>query len=194
VDEGQWERSHTPDATLQRAKWGLLGDPIRSMKGSSLGTGLLEMWLEGVRTAVEKDGELTDAAISNVVQVFGGKPNSLTRELAAFHLKLQANPDGLDAVAFRKEQKAQALSFLDQKLSALGRQRAECEEREESAEQARQAAALLPSADVLERILRYETKLERQLYRAMTQLERLQRMRRGESVLAPLSVEVSERL
>jgi hypothetical protein len=46
---------------------------------------------------------------------------------------------------------------------------------------------------VLEKILRYETKLERQLYRAMAHLERLQRMRRGESVSAPLTVEVSER-
>ncbi len=47
--------------------------------------------------------------------------------------------------------------------------------------------------EVLEKILRYETKLERQMYRVMAQLERLQRMRRGEAVPAPLSVEVSER-
>ena len=52
---------------------------------------------------------------------------------------------------------------------------------------------MLPSMEVLEKILRYETKLERQLFRAMAQLERLQRMRRGESVPAPLTVEVSER-
>ena len=52
---------------------------------------------------------------------------------------------------------------------------------------------MLPSMEVLERILRYERKLERQLFRAMAQLERLQRMRQGEAVPAPLSVEVSER-
>jgi hypothetical protein len=39
----------------------------------------------------------------------------------------------------------------------------------------------------------YETKLERQLYRAMNQLERLQRMRQGEAVRPPLIMEVSER-
>ena len=41
--------------------------------------------------------------------------------------------------------------------------------------------------------LRYETKLKRQMYRAMAQLERMQRMRCGEAIPAPLSVEVSER-
>ena len=34
---------------------------------------------------------------------------------------------------------------------------------------------------------------ERQLYRTMSQLERIQRMRRGEVVPPPLTMEVSER-
>jgi hypothetical protein len=70
-------------------------------------------------------------------------------------------------------------------------QRSQCEEREKAEEQARQAAAALPSLEVLEKISRYETKLERQMYRAMAQLERLQRMRKGEAVSAPLSVAIS---
>ena len=63
----------------------------------------------------------------------------------------------------------------------------------EQEEKARQAAALLPSVEVLEKIQRYETKLERQIFRAMAQLERLQRMRKGETLPAPLAV-VSDRL
>ena len=65
--------------------------------------------------------------------------------------------------------------------------------REAKEEEARQAAAVLPSAETLEKILRYETKLERQLFRAMNQLERLQRMRQGEAIPAPLTMEISER-
>jgi hypothetical protein len=45
--------------------------------------------------------------------------------------------------------------------------------------------------EVLEKIMRYETKLERQMYRAMAQLERLQRMRNGEVLPAPMSVAVT---
>jgi len=48
----------------------------------------------------------------------------------------------------------------------------------------------IPSKDELDRLLRYEGSIERQLYKAMNQLERLQRMRLGESVPAPVEVDV----
>jgi hypothetical protein len=48
----------------------------------------------------------------------------------------------------------------------------------------------IPSKDELDRLLRYEGAIERQFYKAMNQLERLQRMRSGESVPAPLAVDV----
>jgi len=40
----------------------------------------------------------------------------------------------------------------------------------------------LPPADATDKLLRYEAHLDRQLYRAMDQLERLQRQRKGEKV------------
>lgn len=46
----------------------------------------------------------------------------------------------------------------------------------------------LPSAEKADRLLRYETHLERQLYRAMDQLERSQRRRMGDAVPPPVSV------
>ena len=49
---------------------------------------------------------------------------------------------------------------------------------------------MLPSAEVLDKILKYETALDRQLYRAMNQLERLQRRREGDKVSAPLMMDV----
>jgi hypothetical protein len=49
----------------------------------------------------------------------------------------------------------------------------------------------LPPADVIDKLLRYEAHLDRQLYRAMDRLERLQRQRRGECVPAPAVVDVS---
>ena len=52
---------------------------------------------------------------------------------------------------------------------------------------------MLPSPEVLDKIMRYETTLQRQMYRAMSQLERMQRMRQGEAVSAPMMMEVSER-
>jgi hypothetical protein len=91
---------------------------------------------------------------------FDGRSNSLTRQLQELRLGLQKNAEGLSPAAAR----------------------------EENAEKSRQAAAVLPSAETLEKILRYETKLGRQMYRAMAQLERLQRLRQGEAVPAPMAV------
>jgi hypothetical protein len=39
--------------------------------------------------------------------------------------------------------------------------------------------------------LRYQTTINRQLFQAMNQLERLQRLRMGDSVPAPLNVQLS---
>ncbi|MHC4691988.1 MAG: hypothetical protein ACYS67_04540 [Planctomycetota bacterium] len=48
----------------------------------------------------------------------------------------------------------------------------------------------IPSKEELNRLLRYEGAIERQLYKAMNQLERLQRMRSGDDVPAPVEVDV----
>ena len=49
----------------------------------------------------------------------------------------------------------------------------------------------LPWGYGFDRILRYETAIQRQLTYAINQLERMQRSRKGEHVPAPLSVQVS---
>jgi hypothetical protein len=49
----------------------------------------------------------------------------------------------------------------------------------------------VPFGAELDRILRYETSINRQWAYAINQLERLQRARKGEHVPAPVSVQVS---
>jgi hypothetical protein len=49
----------------------------------------------------------------------------------------------------------------------------------------------IPKKDELDRLLRYEGAIERQFYRAMNQLERLQRLRSGDKVPAPVEVDAS---
>lgn len=45
--------------------------------------------------------------------------------------------------------------------------------------------------EAISRIVRYQTAINRQLFQAMNQLERLQRLRKGDHVPAPLNVQVS---
>ena len=192
VDQGHWRRERIPNPQWLWLKWLAFGDPVFSMKESVLGNEALERVLVELKQAVERDGELTEAAVQNLVKKLRG-PNHLTEGLEELRLRQAQNPEGLDAAALREKNKIQALAYLNGELSALGWRKEECEEREDAETEARDASAVLPSVEVLDKILRYETKLERQMYRAMSQLERLQRMRQGEAVPPPLTMEVSER-
>lgn len=58
---------------------------------------------------------------------------------------------------------------------------------------ARVKSLALPDEAATDKLLRYETHLERQLYRAMDQLERLQRRRKGENVPPPLNLNLGRR-
>jgi hypothetical protein len=49
----------------------------------------------------------------------------------------------------------------------------------------------IPEGNDLDRILRYDTANNRQLYQALNELERLQRARKGEHVPAPIAVQLS---
>jgi hypothetical protein len=193
VDVGHRNRKQPMNPRLQWMLWEVNGDPVFSMGDSTTGIHVLESHLRDIRQAVERDGELTEAAVQEILVNFGGKPNRMTKDLEALRLRLADNPDGLDAVALRARNLEMALKYVNGELNRLQWREAVCEKREAVEEECCQAAAVLPSMEVLEKIQRYETKLERQMFRAMAQLERLQRMRQGETLPAPLSVEVSER-
>jgi len=190
VDEGQWKRSR-PDVKLMVMGWELAGDPVLAMENSAFGNTMLQTWLGEVRAQVEQDGAFTEAAIQKFH--YSHKRNILSKELEELRLRLSQNSNGTDNAPRREENKKEALKYIDRELAVLHWRKAECDKREEAEEEARQAAALLPTAEALDKIMRYETTLHRQMYRAMNQLERLQRMRLGEIVPPPVTMEVSER-
>jgi hypothetical protein len=192
VDGGHRRRNQFPDPVVQWMRWTAIGDPVHSMEQDRVGVGMLLRWLSEVREAVEREGELTDAAVQKLAARFDNKPNTLVLSLQDFRASQGPSPAVHDGSG-REQRKTEALRFLDKHLGSLNFVRLSHAEDREFAEEAQQAAAVLPSAAVLDKIHRYETKLERQMFRAMAQLERVQRMRRGEDIPAPVAVEVSSR-
>jgi hypothetical protein len=191
VDGGHWwrNRPHRIMDKFVSAALSPLNDVAYEMEAFAGGLCYLKQVLRQVRAAVEKDGELTDAALQETH--YAGKANSLTNRLAALRSVPVAGTHGLDEAAVKVKRRDQVLRAIDRMLEQYDWQKQRCSDREEAEESARQAAAVLPSADTLDKILRYETTLERQLYRAMNQLERLQRRRNGEFVPPPISMEMS---
>lgn len=190
VDKGHRKRTKGTPPVLQWMQWRALGDPVNAMQNSSIGSAILLGWVTELRNAVEQTGKLTEEALQKLNDRIGTTPNPLTRSLEELRQKLESGSDNPDHM---ERKRSEALAFLDREINSLQRSRERCVEDEEYEAESLQDAAVLPSVEVLDKILRYETKLERQMYRAMAQLERIQRMRRGEMIPAPLSVELSAR-
>jgi hypothetical protein len=194
VDGGWWQREkHNPLTDL-------LAFPILSgteglvtkLKQTVWGCRYLLHCLSNLRYAVERDGELTEEALKSFTeQNLRGCPGSVGEKLEQLRVWLVANPEKLEPSAMRARHQEEVLKYLAQENRDVAYWLERHEKREDAEERARQSAAVLPSEETLDKILRYEAALERQLYRAMNQLERLQRRRQGENIPAPLTMEIS---
>jgi len=165
-------------------------DASVEMTKSSAGLEYRRHILETVRESVKRDGELTEKTLEWVRRRFMNEPNNMTRTLEEYRKTFLANPEGLSAEELKEKHLMAVDRYVEATLGWQANLNMEHTEREDKQETAGQAADVLPSAEVLDKILRYETALDRQLYRAMNQLERLQRRREGEQVTAPLMMDV----
>jgi hypothetical protein len=82
---------------------------------------------------------------------------------------------------------------IDYQLDHINLLEEYAQQREKLEGEAEAGSFSLPPADVTDKLIRYEAHIDRQLYRAMDQLERLQRLRRGEVVPPPLNVNLGRR-
>jgi hypothetical protein len=152
----------------------------------------LQHILRRVRDAVQKEGQLTGVAEERVADAFAGEPNAISIGLQKAREAARNGAEGLSEEAVQTKERELVLSFVESELARCQAKFAVVAEREEHEAQALEAAAFLPSTEVAEKIVRYEANLERQLYRAMNQLERVQRRRKGELVPPPLAVQLSQ--
>jgi hypothetical protein len=195
VDAGWWKReNHNPLPVILNMPRTPFSDPlVTQLERSMRGCHYLIFCLRDLCKDVERDGELTEAALKDFKWGLRDQPDSTVKKLEGFRAWLVTNPEKMKPEALRARHKEEVLKYLDQQIREHEFWMDRREEREDAEERARQSAGMLPSAEILEKILRYETALERQLFRAMNQLERLQRRRLGENVPAPMTMEISAR-
>lgn len=92
-----------------------------------------------------------------------------------------------------KEHIDRVAAAIDDRLEKISQLKVYEIDREYLARDAEARSFSLPPADATDKLLRYEAHLDRQLYRAMDQLERIQRQRRGENVPPPLNINLGRR-
>jgi len=81
VDAGQWDRKHQ-NPVLDRQRWEAHGDPVYDMENSVLGNFIIGNKLKQIRSLVEQEGELNEAAVR--LAYFHGEPNRLSEELEKY--------------------------------------------------------------------------------------------------------------
>jgi hypothetical protein len=91
-----------------------------------------------------------------------------------------------------EKKRVAVVALIDYQLEKIRTFKDYALEREKLTGDAEALSFSLPPAEATHKLLRYEAHLDRQLYRAMDQLERLQRQRRGENVPPPLNINLGK--
>ena len=172
-------------------------DPERRLQRTSLGTKHLIAIVDSVAESVRQEGQLTEGPKKLLFDSFGFEEDGIASRCLLFHImategpaKAKANPEQYGDTPSSDVCKEIILEILQKEKERLGEFHEEFAEIEALRLEARVMGFSIPDAAASDRILRYEAAIERQLYRAIAHLDRLQRQRRGEPVPPPISVDV----
>lgn len=170
-----------------------LGPAAAAMMRSTYGIDRVMYYLDSFLECVDENGHLTEPALEDLRRIFGIETDTFGYHVFLYNwsaAKDGGKPgDDLPDPAHCRKALVTLLTDEKKRLEVL---REALVEQEQMAEAATLLSLSLPVANIADKILRYETSIERQMYRAMSQLERLQRQRRGDYVPPPIKVEVAE--
>lgn len=198
VDGSWWRRNRETHLPQLWIKWRAAGNPSYSMKESAIGNSLLEDLFSGLIQAVERDGELTQQALDQFTAGLGDQSDVLSHRIKRYWDNLLQNLGNLDPAALRQRNKEEMLRFLNKESEKASLGFEKCFDRESKIEEESRAASVLPNAETVDKILRYENALEKQLFNALAQLEHLQNRRLGqngpaETTSNPENIETAKR-
>jgi hypothetical protein len=146
---------------------------------SSSAVNMLLDELARIRARIEAHELLDEDELSYFERVFGSRPDVLGPSTSRPRSGAARTQRETEAMAHLKAIEDDLLSW---------RRKLVVRERLESKHQ--RAAVAIPDAATVATLLRYETTIERQLFRALHELERLQARRRGEAVPPRIHVDV----
>jgi hypothetical protein len=194
---GFFGRENLADQIPRMEHWAALQRVQTTFRAHPSGLAYLHALLQNAKSEMARDGYLSEDTRGNIWCEFGfwdcvfaltcvykGGPPAA---------KADDRPAEVGDDKEAEKERADLVAFIDQRLERLGLFERFASEREQLTGDAEARAFSLPPADATDKILRYEAHLDRQLYRAMDQLERLQRQRKGENVPPPLNINLGKR-
>jgi hypothetical protein len=184
------------DKVSTRDRWSAMQDDQSNMRGHRSSLAYLRALLQKAKSEMASDGNLSAGIRTKILFAFcfwdclfavtclnAGPPEAKVEGQPPDRIEdKQSGKKSADVVAFIDSQLKRISAFEE---LALGREKLEAD--------AEARSFSLPPADATDKLLRYEAHLDRQLYRAMDQLERVQRQRGGENVPPPLNINLGKR-
>ena len=188
-----FNRDNRADESLSSIdQWSVMHRAAITLRGHGAGRAYLEALLHVAKDQITKERQLSLRIVQKLSLAFGFCDHVLVRSCIA------VCPEGGDPGNNNNNEDKKvedqlvelAVSIIDDRLKNLDTLDAYHVERAGRELQAEARRFALPPVEAVENLVRYETHIDRQLYRAMNQLERLQRMRGGENIPPPLNITV----
>ena len=168
-------------------RWSAIQNAQRNLRENGPGRASLATLLNMAKSEMQKDGYISEQVRQKAFLAFYFWDLILAR--ACFNAVAPARTGNHPSEMVNDQQaetmEAGVIALIEEGLERLSSFEEYALLREKLAVDAEGRRLSLPSVEAAEKLIRYEAHLDRQLYRAMDQLERLQRHRRGESVRSP---------
>jgi hypothetical protein len=189
-------KNQTDQKVSTRDRWSAMQVAQSNLRGHDSGLAYLSALLKKAKSEIASDGYMSEKIREKIFLAFG-----FWDCLFALTCLYACPPETKieDQISERvvdkqtEERRADLVAFIDDRLERIRDFEGFVLERENLAVEAEARSFSLPPVDATDKLLRYEAHLDRQLYRAMDQLERLQRRRRGENVPPPLNINLVKR-
>jgi len=168
----------------------------RSLREHSSGLTHLSAILGLAKAELASDGQISEPVRKNIFRLFYSTDlpfATLCRNADYLEAPMEGRTPERNIEKDLLTDRAFITGVIDQKLKELDLLKKFSIERAKLALDAEDRSSSLPSGDAIDKIVRYEAHLDRKLYRAMDQLERLQRQRKGENVPPPLNINLGPR-
>jgi hypothetical protein len=166
---------------IETKRFGTLLQGVDGIVHSPYSLGVALDVLDDAEKEVEENGTVGEEVLRRAARIWGAKEDDLAYVLALFSHIATAEEAPPVAEPVSPEQCRVALLFcIETERKRLSQLRDVGEDRLRERTYAAELSAAIPSAPALAKLSRYEAHLERLLARAVDQLIRLQRARRGE--------------
>jgi len=196
MELGFFSRENLADKIPLMDQWVAMQRGQTTLRTHHAGLKYLRALLERAKTEMASDGYISKQTRGTIFCEFGFWDYLFALQCMHAGPPAATAENGSSGVVDDKEaekKRAAVVAFIDHQLERINTFKDYAVEREGVTGDAEARAFSLPPADATDKLLRYEAHLDRQLYRAMDQLERLQRQRRGENVPPPLNINLGRR-